>query len=148
MGRVRTSYPDAVSAAPEPSSPPFPTGSAGVLLSVAAVVVAAEAVAYGTVAVLDLADVSGARRGFGLGAGLLLVGYGAGLIFAAWRVRLGHAWARAPLVVAQLIQVLVANDARDGAAWVSPAMAASALVVLGCLLAPSVTRSLSADRPV
>ena len=118
------------------------------LLDVAAAVVAAEALAYIAVATMDFADLSGARLGVGLGAGLLLIGFGLGLLIAAWSVRQRHRWARAPLVLAQLIQLLLANDARDGAAWLMPTMAASALVVLGCLLAPPVTRALSRDRPV
>jgi hypothetical protein len=124
------------------------TASARTLLGVAAGVAALESLAYIVVAVLDLADMTGDRLGFGLGAGLLLIGYGLGLLFAAWQVRKGRAWARAPLVVAQLIQLLLAKDARDGAAWVMPAMAVSALVVLGCLFAPPVTRALISDRSV
>lgn len=124
------------------------TGSARTLLNVAAAVVALESAAYIVVALLDFADSSGGRRGFGLGAGLLLIAYGIGLLIAAWAVRQGRRWARAPLIVAQLIQLLLASDARDGAAWVTPAMAASALVVLGCLLAPPVTRALTGERSV
>ena len=41
----------------------------------------------------------------------------------------------------------LADDASDGAAWVMPAMAVFALVVLGCLFAPTVTHALRADRP-
>jgi hypothetical protein len=118
------------------------------LLGIAAVVVAVESVSLVVLALLDLADVSGTRLGLGLGAGLLLVVYALGLLFAAWKVRQGRAWARAPIIVSQLIQVLLARDARDGAVWVAPGLAVSALVVLGCLLAPPVTRALSAERSV
>ena len=125
------------------------TGSARVLLGIAAGVVALEAAAYIGVASLDLADTSGGRLGFGVGAGLLLIAYGLGLLVAAWHVRKGRTWARAPIVVAQLIQLLLAADLRaSGAAWVMPAMAVSALVVLGCLFAPPVTQALIRDRSV
>ena len=124
------------------------TGSARLLLGIAAGVVALESIAYIVVAGLDLADASGGRLGFGVGAGILLIAYGLGLAAAAWNVRKGRAWARAPIVVAQLIQLLLAHDARDGAAWVTPAMAVSALVVLGCLFAPPVTQALIRDRSV
>ena len=124
------------------------TGSARILLGIAAGVVALESIAYIVVAGLDLADASGSRLGLGVGAGILLIAYGLGLAIAAWNVRKGRAWARAPLVVAQLIQLLLANDARDGAAGVTPAMAVSALVVLGCLFAPPVTQALIRDRLV
>ena len=125
------------------------TGSARLLLGIAAGVVALESIAYIAVAGLDLADASGDRLGFGVGAGILLIAYGLGLAVAAWSVRKGRAWARAPLVVAQLIQLLLAHDLRgSGAAWVTPAMAVSALVVLGCLFAPPVTQALIRDRSV
>ena len=124
------------------------TASARKLLNVAAAVVALESAAYIVVALLDVADSSDGRRGFGIGAGLLLIAYGLGLLFAAWALRQGRRWARAPLIVAQLIQLLLASDARDGAAWVTPAMAASALVVLVCLLAPAVTRALTGEQSV
>ncbi len=121
--------------------------SARTLLNIAAAVVALESAAYIVVALLDFADSQAGRRGLGLGAGLLLIAYGIGLLIAAWAVRQGRRWARAPLIVAQLIQLLLAGDARDGAAWATPAMAASALVVLLCLLAPPVTRALTAEQP-
>jgi hypothetical protein len=124
------------------------TGSARVLLGIAAGVVALESIGYIVVAGLDLADASGGRWGFGVGAGILLITYGLGLAVAAWNVRKGRAWARAPIVVAQLIQVLLAMDARDGAAWVTPALAVSALVVLVCLFAPPVTQAMIGDRSV
>lgn len=124
------------------------TGSAKVLLGIVAGVVALESIAYIAVAGLDLADASGDRLGFGVGAGILLIAYGLGLFVAAWAIRLGRAWARAPIVVAQLIQLLLARDARDGAVWVTPAMAVSALVVLGCLFAPPVTQALIRGRSV
>lgn len=138
---VTRPYPDAV-------IEPADTRLARPLLRIAAAVVAAESVSLVVLALLDLADVSGKRLGLGLGAGLLLITYALGLLFVAWKVSQGRAWARAPIIVAQLIQLLLASDARDGAAWVAPTLAVSALVVLGCLLAPPVTRALSEDRRV
>ena len=125
------------------------TGSAKALLGIAAGVVAIESIGYIAVAGLDLADTSGDRLGFGEGAGLLLIAYGLGLLVAAWSIRRSRAWARAPIVVAQLIQLLLAYDLRgSGAAWVTPAMAVSALVVLACLFAPPATQALIRDRSV
>ncbi|MGH3457665.1 hypothetical protein [Aeromicrobium sp.] len=124
------------------------TPSARTFLGIVTVVVALEALAVITVALLGIADVSGARIGVGLGVGTLLIAYGFGLLFATWQLRRGRRWARAPILVAQLIQLLLANDARDGAAWVTPGLAVSALVVLACLLAPPVTRALSANESV
>jgi hypothetical protein len=125
------------------------TGSAKALLGVAAAIVALENLAYVSVGVVDLADTSGGLIGVGLGAGILLVTYGLGQLYAAWRVRQGHRWARAPLVVTQLIQVLLGKDVRpEGLPWIAPTLIVSALVVLGCLLAPTVTRALNSSRPM
>lgn len=130
-----------------PVTGPAPS-SALTLLGIAAATVALEALAFITVASLNLADVSASRLGIGLGVGILLIAYGLGLLVAARQVQQGRRWARAPLILAQLIQLLLANDARDGAAWVTPALAVSAVVVLACLLAPPVNRALSVDGSV
>ncbi len=99
-------------------------------------------------AVLDLTDVSSERLGLGVGAGVLLSAYGLGQLYAAWRVTQGEGWARSPLVVTHLIQLLLAWNLRGGdATWLAVAMAACAVVVLGCLLAPPVTRALGRGAP-
>ena len=134
------SYADAV------TPPKRPENMARKLLFIAAVIVSAESVTFIVLAGLDLAQLSGDRVGFGIGVGLLLAAYGAGQVWAAWRVTQGDAWARSPLVVTQLIQLLLAFNLRGGDAdWLAALMAGSALVVLGCLLAPPVTRALSDD---
>ncbi len=116
---------------------------ARVLLSIAAIVVAIEAVAYIVLAVLDLANVSSERVGLGVGAGVLLAAYGAGQLFFAWRVSQGESWARSPLIVTHLIQLLLAWNLRNGdTTWLAYVMAGLAVVVLACLLAPAVTRAL------
>jgi hypothetical protein len=123
---------------PEPVAKPART-----LLTVAAVVVGFEAVAYIVLAVLDLANVSSERVGLGVGAGVLLAAYGAGQLFFAWRVSQGESWARSPLIVTHLIQLLLAWNLRNGdTAWLAYVMAALAAVVLTCLLAPPVNRAL------
>ncbi|WP_332642774.1 hypothetical protein [Aeromicrobium sp.] len=131
-------------------TPPEPLKkSARTLLGIAAVVVAVEALAYIVLAVLDLADVSRERLGLGVGAGLLLAIYGIGQAFAAWRVSQGESWARSPLVVTHLIQLLLAWNLRnEDTAWLAIVMGVCAVVVLSCLLAPPVTRALGRDIPV
>ena len=127
--------------APEPLSK-----AARTLLTIAGLVVAVEALAYVVLAVLDLANVSSERLGLGVGAGILLGVYGAGQLFAAWRVTRGEAWARSPLVVTHLIQLLLAWNLRDGdSRWLAILMAVCAVVVLGCLLSPPVNRALGRD---
>lgn len=130
------------------SPEPLPK-SARTLLRIAAAVVAVEGSAYVVLAVLDMADVSSERLGLGVGAGILLAAYGAGQVFAGWRVAHGEAWARSPLIVTHLIQLLLAWNLREGdTTWLAIVMAALAVVVLACLLAPPVNRSLSRAIPV
>ncbi|GAA3512301.1 hypothetical protein GCM10022234_03600 [Aeromicrobium panaciterrae] len=116
------------------------------MLSVAGAVVAVEALAYVVLAVLDLTDVSSERLGLGVGAGILLGVYGAGQLYAAWRVTRGEGWARSPLIVTHLIQLLLAWNLRDGdTRWLAILMAVCAVIVLACLLAPPVNRALGRD---
>ena len=122
------------------------TGSARVLLGIAAGVVAVESMVYVGAGAFKL---SGGLFGLGFGVGILFLVYGLGQLYAAWRLRQGMAWARAPLVVTQLIQILLAQDVRpEGLPWVAPTLIVSALVVLGCLFAPPVTQALIRDRSV
>ncbi len=126
-----------------------PEGVARRLLLIAASLVWAESLVFGVLVVLDLADLSGSRIGFGIGAGVLLAAYGAGQAWAAWRVAQGDGWARSPIVVTQLIQLLLAWNLRNiDSKWVAELMVVSALIVLGCLLAPSVTRALGRSGAV
>jgi hypothetical protein len=137
------SYADAV------MSPKPLEKSARMLLGIAGAIVAVEALAYIVLAVLDLAEVSSDRIGLGVGAGVLLAAYGAGQLFAAWRVTRGEGWARSPLIVTHVIQLLLAWNLRNGdTALPAIVMAGCAVVVLGCLLAPPVTRALGRDTPV
>jgi hypothetical protein len=125
------------------------------LLIVAALVVVAEAAVVIVLAVLDVLDLSGDRLGLGIGVGLILAAYGFGQLWAAWRVVHGDAWARSPLIVTQLIQLLLSWELRRGAgdvpgipSWLSVLMALTAATVLVCLLAPPVTRALRDDETV
>jgi peptidoglycan/LPS O-acetylase OafA/YrhL len=125
------------------------TRTARTLLRVAAAVVSVEALVCLTGAVIELGDASGDLKAFDVAAGVVLIVLGAGLLMAAWQVRRGRRWARAPLIVTQLIQLLLATDVRpEGLGWVAPTMVVSSLVVLVCLLAPPVTRALRNERPV
>jgi hypothetical protein len=119
------------------------------LVLTAAGVVWAESLVFAVLVVLDAADLSGNRVGFGVGAGLLLAVYGAGQAWAAWRVTRGDAWARSPVVVTQLIQLLLAWNLRTSdSKWVAALMAVTAVIALACLLAPPVTRALGRSNAV
>ena len=49
---------------------------------------------------------------------------------------------------AQLIQLGLAWNFRGDPAWLAPVIAAPAVVVLACLLAPPVNRALNEQRPL
>jgi hypothetical protein len=117
-------------------------------LLTAAVIVSVEGLAFGVLAVLELFSVSSDRVGLGIGATLFLIVVAAGLLWAAWRVVAGDAWARSPLIFAQLIQLGLAWNFRGDPVWLAPAIALPAVVVLACLLAPPATRALRDDQPV
>lgn len=125
-----------------------PSGTARRLLVAAAAIVLVEAAAFLVLAAAELLDLTSSRAGLGLGVALFLTVIGAGLLWAAWRVTEGDSWARSPLVFAQLVQLGLAWNFRGDPAWLTPAIAVPALVVLACLLAPPVTRALSDDSPV
>jgi hypothetical protein len=131
------------------TTPQRPDGVARRLLLTAAAVVWAESIVFGVLVVLDVADLSGDRLGFGIGSGVLLTIYGAGQAWAVWRVTLGDAWARSPVVVTQLIQLLLAWNLRNSdSKWVGALMGVAAVIALVCLLAPPVTRALGRSNAV
>jgi hypothetical protein len=130
------------------TSPGRPSGTAHHLLLAAAVIVCVEAAIFAVLAALELLNVSSDRVGLGVGVTLFLVVIAGGLAYAAWRVAHGESWARSPLVFAQLIQLGLAYNFRGDPAWLTPAIALPAVVVLICLLAPPVTRALNDDGAV
>jgi hypothetical protein len=130
------------------TSPGRPSGTARTLLSTAAAIVGLEGLTFAVLAVLELFSLSSQRIGLGIGATLFLVVIAAGLLWAAWRVTEGDAWARSPLIFFQLIQLGLAWNFRGDPAWISVVIAVPAVAVLGCLLAPPVTRALQDDQPV
>lgn len=138
-----TSYAGAV------TTPDRPEGLARRLMLIAACVVWLESAVFAVLVVLDVADLSGNRLGVGVGAGVLLAIYGAGQAWAVWRVSLGDGWARSPVVVTQLIQLLLAWNLRTSdTPWIAVLMGVSAAVALVCLLAPPVTRALGRSDTV
>ncbi|MCD9199144.1 hypothetical protein [Aeromicrobium wangtongii] len=130
------------------TSPGRPSGTARTLLVTAAVIVSLEGLAFAVLAALELFSVSSDRVSLGIVTTLFLAIIAAGLLWAAWRLVAGDAWARSPLVFAQLIQLGLAWNFRGDAAWISAAIALPAVAVLACLLAPPVTRAFRDDRSV
>jgi hypothetical protein len=125
-----------------------PSGTARILLLVAATIVLAEALTCLVLAVLGVADLGEDSVGSGVGVSVILVVYGGFQAWAAWRVTEGAQWARSPLVVTQIIQVIIAINLADVPVWINALVAASAVVTLVCLLAPPVTRALGSNQPV
>lgn len=125
-----------------------PSGTARKLLFTAAVIVSIEAIVFAGLAVTELFNVSSDRIGMGVVVTLFLVAIAAGLLWAAWRLRQGEGSARSPLVFAQLIQLGLAWNFRGDPAWLAPAIAVPAVVVIACLISPPVTRALSDDQAV
>jgi hypothetical protein len=115
---------------------------------VAAAIVLAEALTCLVLAVLGIVDLDGDDVGTGIGVSLILTVYGGFQAVAAWRVVQGEQWARSPLVVAQIIQLIIAFNLADVPAWITVPVGAAAVVTLACLLAPPVTRALGRDQPV
>lgn len=125
-----------------------PSGTARNLLLVAAVIVLAEALTCVVLAVIGLVDLGDDSVGTGIGVSLVLTVYGVFQAWAVWRVIQGEQWARSPLVVTQIIQLIIAFNLADVPAWIAVLVGASAVVTLACLLAPPVTRALGSDQPV
>jgi hypothetical protein len=119
-------------------------------LVVAASLVAVEGfllLAYG---VLEAAHVHADRVAMGVTTALFFAALGVVLMACAWQVARGRAWARSPIVVAQVMFLGLAWSFLGGATtWVSVALAVVAAVVLVGLLHPASVDALSgADGPV
>jgi hypothetical protein len=125
-----------------------PSGTARNLLLVAALIVVAEALTCLVLAVLGVTDLGGDSVGSGIGVSVVLAVYGGFQAWAAWRVTEGDQWARSPLVVTQIIQLIIAFNLAGVPVWVDVLVGASAVVTLACLLAPPVTRALGSNHPV
>ena len=98
-----------------------------------------EAVAVVLQGLLLLPVLDGERLTMGASSVAFFAAYGAGLAWCAWRLAGGHAWARAPVVLAQLIQILVGVSFWGGETTV----VAIALIVVGGIVLGGVFHPLS-----
>jgi hypothetical protein len=113
-----------------PARPPAP-------LNVAASLVAVEALIFVILGVAELAAFETAKAVMGATTALFFLVYGAALGFCAWAVSRLKSWARAPIVVAQLIQLLVAWSFYGGeTTWIAVGLAVVAVVVLAGIFHP------------
>jgi hypothetical protein len=124
------------------------TGRASRRLASAAVLVCLEAVALLAVAVSVLVSASGSRAVLDLTTSLFFVACAGALLACArglWRSR---AWARGPVVFAQLIQFLLAWSFYSGSTRpVAMLLVGVAVLVLALVLSPASTRALGLDPP-
>ena len=131
---------------PAPSTPAGLPREAPAPLKVAASLAAVEAILLVLQGVAEVLAVSGARLLMGVTTALFFLLYGAGLAFCAWAVSRLRSWARAPVVVAQLIQALVAASFwGGGTTWVAVGLGLVALLVLAGIFHPASIEALAED---
>jgi hypothetical protein len=115
-------------------------------LLVAAVLAALEALALLVAAVLELVHISGLRVTMGVTTAAFFLGYGVALALCAWGLTRLAGWARAPVVLAQLIQLGVAWSFRGGETTaVTVVLALVAVAVLVGIFHPASTAALVDD---
>ena len=127
--------------APRPGHLPAPLGAAAVLVAVEGLLL----VAYGVVL---LTDIHVSRLAMGATTSVFFILYGVGLGGCAWALRRLRSWARAPIVLAQLIQLGIGWSLRGGSTTVaSVALSVLAVLVLAGTFHPASLRALGDDRP-
>jgi hypothetical protein len=93
-----------------------------------------------------LPNLSGERLAMGTTSVAFFLIYGGALAWCAWNLRRLHSWARAPIVLAQLIQVLTGTSFwGGGTTFVAVAMILVGLVVLAGIFHPDSIRALAAS---
>ena len=113
-------------------------------LIVAASLTAVEGLVLLGYAVLELASISSDRVAVAVTTSLFFAAYGGLLVVAAWALTHRRAWARSPVVLAQLIQLGVAWSFRgENTTVVAVVTALVAVVVLIGLFVPSSLAALS-----
>ena len=126
-----------------PSTPP----SAPPPLVVAAALVAVEGLLLVGYAVLEALAITSGRVTMGATTAVFFLAYGAGLLLCGWGLWRVRAWARGPVVLAQLIQLGVAWGFRGGQTTVvALALGVVALVVVAGVLHPASTRALVGEE--
>jgi hypothetical protein len=120
-------------------------------LVVAASLAAVEGLVIGVLGLLELVSLSPGRVTMGLTTAAFFAAYGALLVFCGWQLTRCAAWARGPVLLAQLIQLGLAWNFREGGTVVAAiALAIVAVIVLAGLFHPAsmqaLDRALDEDR--
>jgi len=112
-------------------------------LVVAASLAAVEGLVIGVYGLLELFSVTPGRVTMGVTTAVFFVAYGALLVFCGWQLTRRAAWARGPVLLAQLIQLGLAWNFRDGDTLpVAIGLALVSVVVLAGLFHPASMRAL------
>ena len=116
-------------------------------LVTAASLAAVEGVVIVLLAVLEAASLTGGRLTMGLTTTLFFALYGGLLVVCAWLITRGGAWARGPILLAQLIQLGLAWNLRGGdTTLLSLGIGVVALVVVAGLVHPQSIEALESRR--
>jgi hypothetical protein len=96
----------------------------------------------------ELRSLSPERLSTGLALSVFFVGYGVALVFCSWQLSRARTWARGPVLLSQLLQLLVAWSFWGGSTtWVSISLGIVALIVLAGLLHPQSIDALNDEQP-
>lgn len=138
-----TSSPQQPSPGPDQTGPVRPPRP----LLVAVAVVGLEALLLLGVGLFEVAVLSTSRAVMGVSTIVFFLVYGAGLAWCGWRLFRLDSWARAPVVLAQLIQIPVAWSFRGGGTTlVAYGLMVLAVAALVGIFHPASLRALSPDR--
>jgi hypothetical protein len=133
-----------------PTQPPLPGPNdqrAPAPLVVAASLTGLEALLVVLFGLAELRFLSANRAAMGITTSMFFVFYGVALGYFAYKLRNLEAWARAPIVLAQLIQICVAWSFRGGATtFVAAALAVLAALTLIAVFHPASLRALEHEE--
>lgn len=124
---------------------PRVTARRPLFLTAASAVVALQALVLLACAVLVLADIDAGLAGLGVSAAIFFLVCAAALGFCAWGLFGQHSWARAPIVLTQLITLGLAWDARHAATALAVVLAVLAVGALVCVFHPTSLSALDPD---
>jgi hypothetical protein len=134
---------------PQQSTPAADGRAVPAPLVVAASLAGVEALLVAAQGVTELVALSSLRLVMGVTTAAFFLLYAAGLALCAWGLYRLSSVGRAPVVVAQLLQLAVATSFWGGSTtWVAISLAVVAVVVLAGIFHPSSLAALAADgRP-